>query len=111
MKIARYSIYWANLDPVIGAEANKTRPVAVVSDDLMNAHLQTVVVCPLTTVVHRTWRSRIQISVKGRESEIAVDQIRSISKKRLIDKIADLHPEEALQLRLLISEMYGESSE
>ena len=111
MKIARYSIYWANLDPVIGAEANKTRPVAVVSDDMMNAHLQTVVVCPLTTAIHRSWRGRIQVSVQGNESEIAVDQIRSISKKRLIEKIADITPEEALQLRLLISEMYGESSE
>ena len=68
-----------------------------------------MVVCPLTTAVHRAWRSRIQISVKGRDSEIAVDQIRAVSKKRLIEKIADINPAEALQLRLLISEMYGES--
>ena len=39
MKISRYGIFRANLDPVIGAEANKTRPVVVVSDDLMNANL------------------------------------------------------------------------
>ncbi|MBN2340286.1 MAG: type II toxin-antitoxin system PemK/MazF family toxin [Deltaproteobacteria bacterium] len=110
MKIERYSIYWANLDPVVGAEINKTRPVAVVSDDLMNLHLQTVVVCPLTTAIHSSWRSRIQISVKSKESEIAVDQIRTISKKRLIKKIGALSADEAARVRLLITEMYGEKS-
>ena len=108
MKIARYGIYWANLDPVIGAEISKTRPVVVVSDDLMNAHLQTVVTCPLTTSLHPMWRSRIQIDVKGKEGEIAVDQIRTLSKKRLISKIDVLSSDDAMTLRMLISEMYGE---
>jgi mRNA interferase MazF len=109
--VERYGIYWANLDPVIGAEINKTRPVVIVSDDMMNAHLQTVVVCPLTTSIHPDWRSRIQILVSGKESEIAVDQIRTISRKRLTGKIGRLHAAEAVRLRLLISEMYGEGTE
>ena len=111
MKIVRYGVYWANLDPVIGAEINKTRPVVVVSDDLMNSHLQTVVVCPLTSTLHPEWRSRIQTELRGKESDIAVDQIRTISKRRLFKKIAALQPTESLRLRLLITEMYGESSE
>lgn len=32
MKIARYGVYWTNLDPVIGSEISKTRPVVIVSD-------------------------------------------------------------------------------
>ena len=43
MEIERYGIYWANLDPTIGSEINKTRPVVVVSDDLMNANIKTIV--------------------------------------------------------------------
>ena len=49
MTCKRYEIYLANLDPTIGSEIQKTRPVVVVSDDLMNKYLDTVVTCPLTT--------------------------------------------------------------
>ena len=81
MKLQRYGIYWADLNPVAGGELDRTRPVVIVSDDLMNNHLKTVVTCPLTTAIHPEWRSRIQIEVNGRSCEIAVDQIRAISKK------------------------------
>jgi mRNA interferase MazF len=109
MKVERYGIYWANLDPTVGSEINKTRPVVVVSDDMMNSNLKTIVACPLTTSLHPTWRSRIQIAVQGKRNEIAVDQIRTLSKDRLIRRIARLAPPDALRLRRLISEMYGES--
>ncbi len=108
MKIKKYDIYLTNLDPTIGAEIKKTRPMVVVSDDMMNKFLQTVVVCPLTTQLHPKWRSRIQILCEERESEIAVDQIRTISKLRLIKKMDSLSTTKAKELRLLITEMYGE---
>lgn len=105
----RYCVYWANLDPVIGSEISKTRPVVVISDDMMNRNLNTVVVCPLTTSLHPKWRSRIQLSLKGKQSEIAIDQIRTISVKRLGDQLGNLSTVEALKIRILITEMYGES--
>lgn len=107
MKVERYSIYWVDLNPVIGAEISKVRPAVVVSDDLMNTHLQTVVICPLTTKLHPSWRSRIIIECAGKPSEIAVDQIRTVSKQRLRQKIDQLTPAEAEELRRLIMEMYG----
>ena len=58
----RYGIYMANLDPTIGSEINKTRPVVILSDDGMNKFLATVVACPLTTQIHMGWRSRMQIT-------------------------------------------------
>ncbi len=105
----RYCVYWANLDPVIGSEISKTRPVVVVSDDMMNRNLSTVVVCPLTTSLHPKWRSRIQISLRDKQSEIAIDQIRTISTRRLGDQLGKLSQSEALKVRILITEMYGES--
>lgn len=107
MKIERYGIYWADLNPVRGAENSKIRPVVVVSDDLMNAFLKTVVVCPLTSKIHAGWRSRIQILCAHREAEIAVDQIRTIDKQRLSQKIDNLSPSAAAALRETIGEMYG----
>lgn len=83
MKITRYGIYWGDLDPTRGSEIAKLRPVVVVSPDAMNRYLETVVACPLTSQLHPAWRSRIQIICGGKSSEIAVDQIRTLSKSRL----------------------------
>jgi len=108
MKLRRYEIHLANLDPTIGSEIRKTRPVVIVSDDMMNRFLDTVVVCPLTTKRHPLWRSRIQVSCAGKNAEIAVDQIRTISKQRLIKKIDKLENQTASELRQVITSMYGE---
>ena len=104
----RYAVYFADLNPTVGGEVQKVRPVVVVSQDEMNQFLDTVVVCPLTSTVHPQWRSRLQIQCAGKEAEIVVDQIRAVSKRRLRRRVDRLSPEEAAQLRRLIAEMYGE---
>jgi mRNA interferase MazF len=105
--IERYGIYWAALDPVRGGELAKTRPVVIISDDAMNRLLDTVVVCPLSSRLHPRWPSRIQVLVGGKEAEIAVDQIRTVSKSRLGDRLDGIAPSVAALLRHLITEMYG----
>ena len=107
MPINRYDIFLANLDPTIGSEINKTCPVVIVSDDLLNHYLKTVVACPLTSSLHPTWRSRVQAVCDGKDAEIAVDQIRAISKLRLINHLDHLSPTTAAELRRVIMEMYG----
>lgn len=104
----RYDIYFADLNPTLGSEINKIRPVVIVSDDGMNQYLETVVVCPVTTKLHPAWRTRLQIHCAGEPAEIAVDQIRTISKIRLKKKIDRLSDQAASQLRRIITEMYGE---
>jgi mRNA interferase MazF len=106
--IRRYEVRWAKLDPSRGAEMSKTRPVVIVSLDELNAKLQTVTVCPLTSQPHPAWRCRLPVRFAGREAEIAVDQIRTISKARLGPKMGSLPEDEASALRRLITEMYGE---
>ncbi len=106
--VARYTIYLADLDPTRGGEIAKTRPVVVVSRDEMNRNLDTVVVCPLTSSLHPRWRSRIQIMCARRKAEIAVDQIRTVSRERLGKRLDALKPADAAELRRLISEMYGD---
>ncbi len=104
----RYDILWAELDPVRGSEIAKTRPVVVVSLDALNEVLATVTVCPLTSQIHPEWRSRIQVHCAGKQAEIAVDQIRTISKKRLGRKLGALSEQDAAALRRVIGEMYGD---
>lgn len=106
--VERYGIYLAVLDPTRGSEISKTRPVVVVSQEEMNRFLDTVVVCPLTTKLHPRWRSRVETVCAGRKAEIAVDQIRTVSKVRLGRRLDALDPATAGQLRRLITEMYGD---
>lgn len=103
----RYTIYFADLNPTVGGEIRKVRPVVVVSQNEMNQFLDTVVVCPLTSTLHPRWRSRLQVQCAGQNAEIAVDQIRTISKQRLRRRLDRLTAEEAAQLRRIIAEMYG----
>jgi len=102
-----YEIYFADLDPTMGSEISKVLPVVAIGQDEMNLFLETVVICPITSKLHPKWRSRLQISCAGSEAEIAVDQIRTISKIRLKKKIDSLPEDKAAQLRRLITEMYG----
>jgi mRNA interferase MazF len=106
--IKRYELRWAILDPSRGAEMAKTRPVVIVSLDELNAQLRTVTVCPLTSQLHPAWRCRLPVHCGGRAAEVAVDQIRTISKARLEPSMGSLTDEEASALRRLITEMYGE---
>ena len=90
----RYEIRWTALDPTRGAEMAKTRPAVIVSLNALNQRLQMVTVCQLTSELHPTWRSRLQVRCGGRPSEVAVDQIRTVSKVRLGDKIDSLSKDE-----------------
>ena len=108
LNVKRYDIYFADLNPTIGSEIKKIRPVVIVSQDEMNKYLETVVICPLTSKLHPKWKSRLQIKCANKKAEIAVDQIRTASKLRLINKIDQLPNPEAAQLRKLITDMYGE---
>ena len=104
----RYEIYFADLNPTRGSEISKIRSVVIISDDAMNTYLETVVVCPITSKIHPTWRTRFQITCVDKQAEVAVDQIRTISKTRLKKKIDQLSDDDASQVRRIITEMYGE---
>ena len=104
----RYEVRWASLEPVRGAEMAKTRPVVIISLDVLNERLDTVTVCPLTSTLHPGWRTRLPVRIAKRDAEIAVDQIRTISKSRLGRRIGILSDDDARSLRRIITEMYGE---
>ena len=105
--LKHYGVYWVNLDPTQGRELRKTRPAVVISQDELNAILDTVVICPLTSFLHPTRRTRLQITLNHRPSEIAIDQIRVVSKDRLsLEKIGDLSPKAQQSLRELLHGAY-----
>ena len=106
--VKRYEIRWADRDPARGAEMAKARPVVVISLDELNERLETVTICPITSRLHPKWRCRMAVRCSGRPAEIAVDQVRTVSKARLGASLGSLSEAEAAALRRLITEMYGE---
>ncbi len=103
----RYDICLARLDPVEGTEMGRTRPVVLVSDDLRNRALPNAVCCPLTKQLHSDWRTRLQVRCGGLLAEVAVDQIRVLSKSRFTRKIGHLSAAKAEELRRPIADMYA----
>lgn len=103
----RSDVYWCRLEPVKGSEMGKTRPCVIVSLDSLNEVLPTVVVCPLTSIQRLKWRTRIPITFEGRRADVCAEQIRVISKDRLVDRIGKLRLADASALHDLLGEMYG----
>ena len=87
--VKRFDVYWANLDPTICSEMKKTRPVIVVSPEVMNRNLKTVIVCPLITS-SKNYPTRVKLIIAGKEGAVALDHIRSIDKERLVKRITSL---------------------
>jgi len=88
-EIKRFDVYWATFDPAISSEIQKTRPCIIVSPDIMNNVLNTVMVVPLTKTFI-DWPFRLIMSIDGKQSSAAFDQLRSVSKERLGKKVAVL---------------------
>jgi len=108
-KVQRYHLYWAELDPARGSEIAKTRPVLVVSPDAMNQRIETVVACPLTSQLHPQWASRVACQCEGRPAEVAVDQIRTLSKARLGKSLGKIDAITAAEVRAVIRLLYAEN--
>jgi mRNA interferase MazF len=89
MIIKRGDIFVASLDPVIGKEISKTRPVIVVSNDVNNRFSDTVSVLPLTSKhVDRVYPFEVFLPKKSanlpKDSKVKANQIRTIDKSRLV---------------------------
>jgi mRNA interferase MazF len=98
MKIKQFEIWTADLNPQIGTEPGKIRPVLIIQTDLLNLIHPSTVICPITTnVIKGSEILRVHIK-KGianvqKPSDLMIDQIRAIDNKRLIKRIGELPAE------------------
>ncbi|MDP1605395.1 MAG: type II toxin-antitoxin system PemK/MazF family toxin [Rhodocyclaceae bacterium] len=93
----RGDVFLVSLDPVRGSEIAKTRPCLIVSPDVLNDRFSTVIVAPLTST-EKPYPTRCRVEVKGRPGYVALDQIRTISRERLIKRVAAVDPSIALEI-------------
>ena len=87
--VKRGEVYWVNLDPTFGKEIKKTRPALIVSPDDLNGVLPRVIIAPLTSK-GQPLGCRPEIVFNNRPSRLLLDQIRSVDKRRLLDKMGEI---------------------
>ena len=97
MKYNQYDIWLADLNPTVGTEPGKTRPVVIIQTNLLNeTHLSTII-CPITTNVQpdsEILRVHLKKTQLEKLSDILVDQPRAIDNKRFIQLLGSLTPEQ-----------------
>ena len=92
--IKRQDVFLVNFDPTVGAEAKKTRPALVVSNNINNAHSPIVSISPITSNVTRVYSFEVEVSagiggLRAR-SKVMVNQTRAVDRVRLIKRLGNL---------------------
>lgn len=105
MEIKQYQVSLVNLDPTVGSEIKKTRPCLVVSPDEMNKYLKTIVIAPLTTSI-KSYPTRFTLTLNRKKGQVALDQIRTIDKKRIIKKMGTLSNSEIQKCKSILRETF-----
>ncbi|KIL38734.1 PemK family transcriptional regulator [Gordoniibacillus kamchatkensis] len=109
MIVKRGDVYFADLSPVVGSEQGGVRPVLVIQNDIGNRFSPTVIVAAITAQIQKAkLPTHVEIDAENhgfdRDSVILLEQIRTIDKQRLTDKITHLDEDtmhkvdEALQI-------------
>ena len=93
--VKRGDIYYADLSPVVGSEQGGIRPVLIVQNDVGNKYSPTVIAAAITSQINKAkMPTHIELAAKeyglNKDSVILLEQIRTIDKKRLREKIGHL---------------------
>jgi len=102
MKHKQFEIWLADLNPRIGTEPGKTRPVVIIQTDLLNEFHPSSLVCPLTSKVNKDihlLRVHLKKAQLDKPSDILVDQIRAIDNSRLKKRLGSLSKEQIQTLK------------
>lgn len=103
----RGEIWWVNFDPAIGSEIKKTRPAIIISNDISNQYSTRVQVIPATSATQKLYPCEAFITIKGKKSKAMADQIMTVSKQRLYDKIGRVSNQDIEDIDYILSLQLG----
>ena len=95
--IERGDVFLVNFDPTVGAEAKKTRPAVIVSNNVNNAHSPLVSISPITSNVSKVYSFEVEVPARSgglkTRSKVMPNQTRAVDKIRLLKKMGHLPQE------------------
>ena len=103
--VKQFEVYWVDLNPTKGSEIRKKRPCVIISPKEMNDNLNTVIIAPLTSTI-KNYPTRIRITIDKKNGQIALDQIRSVDKLRLNNKITKLNKTTTSHIKDVLMDMF-----
>lgn len=112
MIVKRGDIFYADLSPVVGSEQGGTRPVLVVQNDVGNKYSPTVIAAAITSKINKAkLPTHIEIDAAryglSKDSVILLEQVRTIDKKRLREKIGRLDDVQMIKVNDALSISFG----
>ncbi len=112
MKIRRGDIVLANLEPIVGSEQGRIRPVLIIQNDISNEFSPTTIIAPITSKVYtKEFPTNVTLvpedSKLKNNSTILLNQIRVIDKSRIIKNISSLGNEIMSKVNLAIKTSLG----
>lgn len=105
MELKQYAVVLVNLDPTIGSEIKKTRPCVIISPNEMNTYLKTIVIAPMTTNLKK-YPTRVLVMHNTKQGMIAIDQIRTVDKRRIVKVFESLTKNEIRICKEVIKETF-----
>jgi mRNA interferase MazF len=106
LQMKRGEIWWVSFDPSIGSEMKKTRPAVIVSNNVANQVLSRIQVVPISSQMEKMYPCEARITIHNKSHKAMADQIGTVSKKRLTNKLGKVTAlemeavEQAIQFQL-----------
>jgi mRNA interferase MazF len=104
--VKRFDVYLINLDPTIGSEIQKTRPCLIISPDEMNLNIRTVIIAPMTSA-KKEYPTRVSCTFRKKQGQIVLDQVRTVDKARLIQKLGTIDSKAQLDVISVLQRLFA----
>lgn len=103
MTLRRGGVVWVDLDPTRGSEVGRRRPAVILQNEQANRSSPTVTVLPITSSTDRVYPFQVRLPVGAggltQESKVLCEQIRTISRDRIVGHLGDLDDETLDEIR------------
>jgi len=103
----RGEVWWVSFEPSVEGEIRKKRPALIISNDAANQYLNRVQVVPLTSKVERIYPSEALVMVDNQQNKALADQLTTVSKRRLINRMGRLTPEDMRKVEYAVKVQLG----
>lgn len=103
--VRRFDVFLVGLGPTIGSEIQKGWLCPIISPDEVNHHTKTMIIAPMTTQ-GRKYPTGVACEFQGKQGQVGIEQIRTVDKSRLIEKLSRIDSQTAVKVLSVLHEIF-----